>query len=153
MEMQTITLGGRNFWVQEQGSIEHDIWTMNAVRKHGLDKLVLLETETSDAFVERVLTKLLETGTIFTILAAGLVPEGQPWTPEGAEEVSHFLKSLREPEDKVLMQKMVVSVLIGFFAGGLPLWTRSRNSSEAGTETAAQRATSGGNASSASGTT
>lgn len=144
MEKTKITLGSRVFWVQEEGTIEHDLWTMKIIRDKGLDKLTLDAAESSEAFVQRVLSMILETGALFTILAAGLVPDGQPWTPEGAEEVAGFLKDLREPEDKKLMQHLVVSVLIGFFAAGLPLWTNSRKSSGTPETMVAQNAQSDG---------
>lgn len=129
MEKTKITLGERVFWIQEEGTIEHDLWTMKVVRDHKLDQLTLEEKEPAEAFVQRVLAMILQTGCLFQILAAGLVPEGHPWTPEGAEETAIFLKNLRTPDDKRLMQDLVTSVLIGFFAAGLPLWTRSLKSS------------------------
>lgn len=134
--MEKITLAGRVFWVQENGSIEHDLWTMAVIRKYGLDKLTLEDSEESGAFVSRVLQMVMDTGCLFQILASGLIPEGQPWSPEGAEEVTCFLKDISDPDEKMLMQHLVVSVLIGFFAAGLPLWTRSRKSSETPQEVA-----------------
>ena len=71
-------------------------------------------------------------GRIFKVLGGLFLPEGissLDWTPQVAEETASFLKKISDPQDKLEIQRQVISLLIDFFQSGLASLTISRNSS------------------------
>lgn len=127
--LATVMIGGITYQIQEEGTLEHDMWMMALVREHGLDQLALEDKESSGDFVARTLDRIVMSGVIFRILAGALIPPGKEWSPAVAAETEEVLRKIRTHEDKATMRSLVLSVLIGFFEGGLPLWMSSRKSS------------------------
>lgn len=121
-EPEPLTIGGARWRVIRNSTLEHDFSAMRAARAIGVDAAGLLPGETPEAFAERLLFQVIDSGGIFRLLGCLLLPVDVPddhWTPEEAERTETFLKALRDPEDKTAVRGLVSSLLLGFFAEGL----------------------------------
>jgi len=130
--LEKIGIGGRTFVPVRNSTIEHDFWLMAHIRGAGLDRIAIGEGEAPDDFAVRLLGEVIDSGRIFPILGGLFLPEGTSsldWTPEVAEETAAFLKRISEPQDKLEVQKQVISLLIDFFQSGLASLRISRKSS------------------------
>jgi hypothetical protein len=131
-KLETIKLGGRDFAPVLTSTIEHDYWLMSKIRAAGLDQVTKREEESADAFVSRLLSEVIDSGSAFDLLGGLLLPMPLPpegWTPECAIETAAFIKRLSLPVDKAIVQSQMISLLIGFFENGLSSLTISPSSS------------------------
>ena len=130
--MEKIRIGGRTFVPVKNSTIEHDFYLMSHIRGAGLDRIAIGEGEAPDDFAVRLLGEVIDSGRIFKVLGGLFLPEGVSsldWTPQLAEETASFLKKISDPQDKLEIQRQVISLLIDFFQSGLASLTISRNSS------------------------
>ena len=137
--MEKIKIGGQTFVPVKNSTIEHDFWLMAHIRGAGLDRIAIEEVEAPEDFAVRLLGEVINSGRIFPILGGLFLPEKMSsldWTPELAEETATFLKKISDPQDKLEIQKQVISLLISFFQSGLVSLRISRKSSGAGPQTA-----------------
>ena len=133
--MERIKIGGRMFVPVKNSTIEHDFWLMAHIRGAGLDRIAIEEGEPPEDFAVRLLGEVINSGRIFPILGGLFLPEkisSVDWTPEVAEETASFLKKISDPQDKLEIQRQVISLLISFFQTGLASLTISRKSSGTG---------------------
>ena len=133
--MEKIKIGGRTFVPVKNSTIEHDFWLMAHIRGAGLDRIAIEEGEAPDDFAMRLLGEVINSGRIFPILGGLFLPEkisSLDWTPEIADETASFLKKISDPQDKLEIQRQVISLLISFFQSGLASLRNSRKSSGTG---------------------
>jgi hypothetical protein len=129
---ETINLGGREFAPVSTSTIEHDYWLMSKIRAAGLDHVAKREEESSETFVARLLSEVIDSGSAFDLLGGLLLPMPLPkegWSPACAIETAEFIKRLSLPDDKAIVQSQMISLLIGFFESGLSSLTISLSSS------------------------
>lgn len=127
-----LVLGGRRFRPVAQGSVEHDVWLMGRVRLSGLPEIPRAENETPEDWASRLLAAVLASGALLELLGGLLVPEATPdeaWSPTLARETAAFIGALREPEDKLVVQSLALSVLLPFLQSELASSRRSDASS------------------------
>jgi len=135
--LEKIKIGGRMFVPVKNSTIEHDFWLMAHIRGAGLDRIAIEEGEPPEDFAVRLLGEVINSGRIFPILGGLFLPEkisSVDWTPEIADETASFLKKISDSQDKLEIQRQVISLLISFFQSGLVSLTISRKSSGTGPE-------------------
>ena len=121
-------LGGKDFVVVSQSTIEWDITLLTLVQGLGLADLVKHGGEDAEAFARRIFRALTSSPKIFDVLGCVLVPAGTDayaWTPELQRETSTFIKRLHEPADKAAINSQIVSLVTSFFQQGLLSFTTS----------------------------
>lgn len=147
--MERHTLGGRTFVAVREGTVEQDYTFLGLIREAGIPELTIDPDEGADEFARRILDKLVENGAVLKLLGCLLVPEelvggrrsrfhlgrrpdpGEVWTPEIGEETAAFLARLRERDDKLKIQGLVLTLLVSFFESGIvSLWTTEISSDE-----------------------
>ena len=131
-DKEVITLGGRTFVHLGESTAQHDDWFMGRVREAGLDRVLLEIGEDPDQFARRILYQASGSGKVFEMIGALIVPEGMAdasWTPEVALDTARFVGQLCDPEDKQRINNLTVTLLIGFFLGGLTSLETSKTSS------------------------
>jgi hypothetical protein len=132
---EKITIGGRVFREVTRSTCAHDTWTMGLIRRAGLEGVDLAPGETMEQFSWRVLGTVLESGLLYELLGAFVVPEGVDdlnWTPDLAVETGRFVGNLYEPGDKAEVHRLVAALLLPFVRDGLGSLVTSLRSSAPG---------------------
>lgn len=135
-------IGGRDFALLEDGSLEHDIYLQRELRAAGLltfdggAAAVLDPTASEDENALAFLVSVYDSGHTFTLLAGLLVdaaPDGTPmeWTPAMAATNAAFFARVRDRESKPLLQGVLSAGVAAFFGAALSSRTSSRSSSSA----------------------
>jgi len=129
---EVISLGGRRFFRLTKGStVEHDLWLMKRTTASGLIDAKMWSGETPESYAQRLLSMAIEGGVVLEMLGGLLLPEGllpEEWTPQMGEETARFLGAITDDREKSLVNQLVLSILIDFFAIGLLSSARSRSS-------------------------
>lgn len=132
-ESDTVTLGGRTFVKFDDGwTVGHDIWMDGQICRAGLNQLTIMSGESTEQFCRRIMETAVMNGQALALLGGLLLPEGvvpKDWTPEIAESTASFIEGLTMPSDKLAVQTLMASMMLGFFVSGLILPMRSRLSS------------------------
>lgn len=145
--MSTIKLNGREYRAIKHSTIEHDFWMMDLIRAAGLDRVILEQDETPQAFAERLLNMVIGTGHAFALLGGLMVPCGNPdidWTPAMADEIAAHIKLTTDPNEKAEIRNQLVALLIGFFNAGLIVLTSSPSYSASPSAAPAETSTESG---------
>ena len=117
---RTYKIDGMTYREIERTTIANDFYNMKQFRAAGLGDC--LRSETPEDFARGIVNAVIENGVPLTLLGGTLLPEGVPdekWTPEQAEATAARLAVVSEPEDKKLIQQIIVAVVTSFFAAGL----------------------------------
>lgn len=117
-----ITIGGRHFKHVEETTLRQDISTQALIQKAQLGRLELLQAESPDDYVLRILRTAAGNCDVLLLIAHLVVPEEsktQDWSPESAREVATFLGALTEKDDKNRIQGLLVNALVSFVQAGL----------------------------------
>jgi hypothetical protein len=127
-----ITLAEREFQVIMNGTVLHDFWMHEKVKAAGLEQIVLVEEESAEAYVDRMLDHVILNGHALVLLGGLIAPAElklTDWTPAVAAECTTFLEKLIEPTDKAILRGLIAQAMIGFFRNGLASLMTSRASS------------------------
>lgn len=131
--MEQVEIGGRVLVPIAEATARHDAYVMRQIAACGLNVAAeQRDGETEEQFMYRLYVTAVQTGDVFALLGALLVPaETDPlkWTPELAKETGNFLSDLRKPEDKAKLRTLVASALLPFFVSGRRPSRTSRKSS------------------------
>jgi len=152
--MERHKLGGRTFVAVRESTVEQDYTFLGLIREAGISELTLQPDEGPDEFARRTLDHLVADGAVLKLLGCLLIPEeliggrrsrfalgrrpdpGEVWTPEIGEETAAFLGRLKEQQDKLKIQGLILTLLVSFFESGIvSLWTTEISSDEAIPET------------------
>lgn len=117
-----ITIAGRAFRPVVETTIEHDLWTMERIRRAGLTEMILKPGEDPEDYSRRLLYRLIESGAAMEMLAGFLVPaEIDPldWTPAIALESASIFRRASKPEDKATIQAKLIDLLLDFLQAGI----------------------------------
>ena len=131
---ERLHIGGAVWRVVTNSTLEHDFCALRAAHAIAAEREGLLPGETAEAFAERLLYLVIDSGRVFELLGCMLLPEAVPdeqWTPAEAARTVTFLSALRDPQDKAAVQSLVASLLIGFFVDGLRSSSVSRTALKA----------------------
>lgn len=132
MSNDVITVGGKRFKPVTNSTIEQDFWTASKVEEAGLANLVMNEGENPEQFALRILGQAMKSKNVFLMLGGLMMPddkEGHEWSPEIATETADFLRKCTDAEDKNIIRRQVVALLLGFMEAGLTFYATSRKSS------------------------
>lgn len=122
MNPEKITIGGQTFTEVRRSTSAHDTWTMGLIRSAGLERVHAEPGETPEDFGWRVLGTIVQSGKLYELLGAFLVPEGVndlDWTPQLAAETGVFLGELWEEDEKAKVHRLVVALLLPFVRDGI----------------------------------
>lgn len=139
-----IRLGGVDYEVIVDGTLEHDNWVRKVALRAGILGMTPAAGESDQQFAERLCEVALQSGDQIRLVAALLLPAGQKttdWRESTAEEIAGRLAQLTDPDDKRLFFAQLGTILAGFFQSGAASSTASPNSSQTktGSETAPER--------------
>lgn len=128
-ERETLLLGGRAFARAEDTTVEQDLFIMGRIREAGLNEITLRAGESPDEFSRRLIGDLAASGVTLPLLGGLIVPaESGAWSPSLAASTAEYIATLADPEDKLRVNTLIVSMLLGFFESGivsLHEWKRS----------------------------
>jgi len=117
-----LKLGGREFDVIREGTLEWDVTLLNLLQGCGLADVTLMIGETAEQLAMRVYRTLMSQGAVFEILGCVLNPAGEKaleWTPARMAETARFIRGLSSKEDKSTITSQINSLVAGFFQQGL----------------------------------
>lgn len=130
-ELPSITLrrgtpAQREFRIVTSGVLAQDVWVMNAVRRAGLDAVVVpdgLDAAQLDAFLTTLVTKVFQADVVADLLAGVLVEESrrpalttmQAWQ-EYLSEVRDFIATLESSEEKQVLLGLLGQIISGFLS-------------------------------------
>jgi hypothetical protein len=117
-----LKLGGREFDVIREGTIEWDVTLLNLLQGCGLADVTLMIGETAEQLAMRVYRTLMSQGAVFEILGCVLNPAGEDplkWTPSRMAETAAFVRALSSKADKAAITSQINSLVAGFFQQGL----------------------------------
>jgi len=107
-------------------TLEMDTAIMREVRSLGMEHFEKAEGELPDAFLERIITSLIEGGQAFRLLGCFLVPVGREWSRDQVQETAEIFRRATDPNDKAEIRSALIPYLFSFFAIGLVSQTTSR---------------------------
>ena len=119
---KTIVIAGRKFKPVVDSTIEHDVWTVELIKKCGLDVIEMQPGESPAEFAQRVFLQASKDLIVFDLLGGLLMPidtKPENWTPEIAHETGRHFATVCEPEEKKAIRALIAEALMGFFAKGL----------------------------------
>ncbi|MFU8858456.1 MAG: hypothetical protein ACNA8S_15805 [Deferrisomatales bacterium] len=93
-----------------------------AIRHADLDNVRVMPGETPEAYAERLFRRVTVSGGALELMGALLLPEGlspKDWSPAVAAATAAALGRIRTPEDKVLFDGMLLSIVAGFHQAGM----------------------------------
>jgi len=131
--MRTVTIAGRKFKPVTDSTIEHDVWTMELIKKCGLDVIEMYAGEAAEEFAHRVFMQASKDMAVFDLLGGLLMPiaiKPENWTPELAHETGRHFALVCDPEEKKAIRSLIAEALMGFFAKGLSRLKTSPKSSK-----------------------
>ena len=117
-----LKLGGREFDVIGEGTIEWDVTLLNLLQGCGLADVTLHIGESAEDLALRVYRTLMSSGAVFEILGCVLIPGGSnpfEWTPALMAQSAKFLRGLHEKADKDEIKSQINSLVASFFRQGL----------------------------------
>lgn len=129
-----IQLGGKRFRKIAVSTVAHDAWVIRQTRLAGFDSMTKGKDETADRFARRLIEHAMASENVFALLGGFLIPEelgDLEWKPAVALEAGEFIGGLHEPEDRLLVQNLVLSVMIPFLQSELAYLTTFAASSSA----------------------
>lgn len=133
MAKDRFRLGGRIFVpLGRPTTLEHDIWVTERIRAAGLMPAEIGENEDREAFARRVLFELELSGKGIELLGGMLLPKGtksEAWTPRLARETSAHLMRVVGAEEKALIVRLQIAMLMSFFEEGPAYIVTSKSSS------------------------
>jgi hypothetical protein len=127
--------GAGTFRVVSASTIEHDIALTNLLRSSGAEKAVIDALTAGEEPDSRIFAAVTESGKLFDILAAALVPadvDPLAWTPAIAKETADKLKRVVSEQGKRVLLSSIVELVKAFFLVGLHSQMTSRNSTASG---------------------
>ncbi len=127
-------IDGQLYRMVERTTLANDFYVMKQIRASGLADCAPGEGESAEDFAVRLLYGVVASGAPFELLGGLLLPEGvsdDRWTPEQAETTAAMLGKVSNPEDKAVVQKILVSTITDFFREGLRYLKPSRSASKA----------------------
>ena len=131
--MEQVEIGGRVLVPIGEATARHDAFVMRQIAACGLNVAAeQRDGETEEQYIYRLYVTAVQTGDIFALLGALLVPEGtdpQKWTPALATHTGNFLAGLTNPKDKAKIRTLIASALLPFFVSGRRPSRTSRKSS------------------------
>lgn len=120
--MEQVEIGGRVLMPMGETTAQHDAYVLRQIAACGLNVAAeQRDGETEEQFMYRLYVTAVQTGDVFALLGALLLPEGTDplkWTPELAKETGNFLSGLTNPDDKAKLRTLVASALLPFFVSG-----------------------------------
>lgn len=119
-----ITLGGRQWQLITESTLENDVFKREQLIDSGLASLYMKVGETEDQFARRIDNELVKGGRMFGVLASVLMPaeiSAGDWTPATAEETAAFLRKLTIPAEKEAARIMGRGIITAFLTAGLVL--------------------------------
>ena len=129
--MEQFEIGGKTFQLAGEGTARHDVYTMRQIAACGINMVAQRNGETDEEFTYRLYLTALQSGDIFLLLGALLVPVGTGptgWSEEMAKETAEFIANITGPGDKAKVRILLASALTPFFVGGRRSSKTSRNS-------------------------
>lgn len=129
----SITLGRntpaqREFRIVTSGTLAQDVWVMNAVRRAGLDRLVVpdkLEAAAFDAFMTDVVEQVFKADVVAELLAGVLIEDAVKPTLKTAEAWRAYMSSVRDlvgtlesNDEKRELLGLLGQIIAGFLSSG-----------------------------------
>jgi hypothetical protein len=117
-----LNLGGRQFDVIHEGTLEWDVTLLNLLQSCGLSDVTLQLGESAEGLAMRVYRTLMSSGAVFEILGCVLNPHGEDplkWSPAQMAETAKFIRGLSSKPDKATITAQITSLVAGFFQQGL----------------------------------
>jgi hypothetical protein len=110
-----------------ESTVEQDYRFLALITRAGIDRMTLRPGESPEEFARRLLEHAITSGVVLELLGCLLIPEaeirsdqpGDSWTSEIAADTAAFIGGLRQPEDKALVNALILSLLISFFERGI----------------------------------
>lgn len=131
--MEQVEIGGRVLVPIGEATARHDAFIMRQIAACGLNVAAeQRDGETEEQYMFRLYVTAVQTGDVFALLGALLVPQGADplkWTPELAKQTGDFLSLLTDTADKAKLRTLVASALLPFFVSGRRPSRTSRKSS------------------------
>lgn len=134
-ENNVYSLGGHQYSVLAQGTLEHDHYLMTRVRASGLHHLKRDPNDTTEEHAMKVLAQVIDAGEAMALLGGLIIPVGMDptdWRPRVAEDIAERLRRLTDPEEKAIANGLLLSALMDFFPDEPDSTKTSRTSSESG---------------------
>lgn len=143
-----VTLGGRVFvaaetddmtfdqyaWIQQaadKAGLGHElVGRMTPVIQKALDTETPLEENEATDLTNAIISRCYQQRAHLDVLAGILVPKGEEWTYELAEETKAFLGKMKGRPDIELANILLAQAVIGFFWTGLESMLTSLKSSD-----------------------
>jgi hypothetical protein len=117
-----LKLGGREFDVIANGTIEWDVTLLNLLQGCGLADVTMHQGEKPLDLALRLYRTLMSSGAVFEILGCVLIPHGHDpfkWTPAQMAQTSTFIRGLHNKDDKDEIKAHINSLVADFFRQGL----------------------------------
>lgn len=122
--------GAGTYRLVTASTIEHDIALTNLLRSSGAEKAIIDALTAGDEPDSRIFSAVTQSGKLFDIMAAALVPEGTDpleWSPAIAKETSDKLKRVVSDKGKRVLLASIVELVKAFFLAGLHSQTTSQS--------------------------
>src|SRR5689334_210406 len=120
--MERVEIGGRVLVPIGEATARHDAFVMRQIAACGLNVAAeQRDGETEEQYIYRLYVTAVQTGDVFALLGALLVPEGTDplkWTPALAKETGDLLASVTNAADKAKLRTLIASALLPFFVSG-----------------------------------
>ncbi len=137
-EVQEYEFGGRKFRPISQRTIECDFLAMAQVRASRIDSIQIEEGEDPGEYARRVMERAESAPEVFDLLGCVLIPSEVPdldWSRATMRKTAEHLRRVVATEEKALLRRCLIEMVIGFFQSGIVSARTSRNSSSsAGSE-------------------
>jgi hypothetical protein len=101
----------RSFVAAQDTTLAHDVWLMRVVDETGLHE-ALRESP------KAVLSRALNSGRVFELLAGSVVEPGVPFTEAAMAERVKWLAAITDPDSKRQVRDALLMLLLSFFLSG-----------------------------------
>ncbi len=112
---QALTIAGRTFRPAEQPTYRHRLYMRKLVFAAGLHQAA--PGDGPGALAENILARVTAAGCEPDLLAAWLVEDGAVWSEASARANAMLFGAVTDPEEMDRLDRAVLPLLFGFFAG------------------------------------
>ena len=103
-------ISGRTFSLVEISSIERVLWIAVHLQRGGLESLPPRLGEAGTHYWMRVVNAFMASSALYLLLAAFIVPQGEEWTFESAQESAALLVGSSEQEALPAMLRLLAAL-------------------------------------------